>query len=633
MFYSLGVCGFLLSCANIGRPDGGPFDEMPPKLVSSNPKPEELNVSRTRIVLDFDEFIKLEKANEKVVISPPQIQQPEIRPNGKRISINLADTLKANTTYTIDFSDAIVDNNEGNPMGNFSFTFSTGNAIDTMEVSGTVLDASNLEPIKGMSVGLHRNLADTAFTKLPFDRVAITDSRGHFIIRGIAPGKYRLFGLQDMDQNFAFTQKSEALAFNDSIITPVFERRMRQDTVWKDTITVDTIIEREYSHYLPDDLILRAFKEETYSQYLIKNERLTPQKFSLYFAEKADTLPTLKGLNFDDHDAFIIDKSIGNDTIHYWVRDSLLYKQDTLSVSLQYLYTDTLGLLIPRTDTLNMAVRGVKNKETAEKKKRKGKEEEGDKPETLFLKPQVYCPGQMDVYDYIYWVFEEPLAGYSKEMIHLRQKKDTLWHDIPYEFEHDPIDIKRFNLYYEWEPATEYQLQVDSTAFYGLYGLHTDKSEQNFKTRALDEYAELFFNIEGADSIAFVELLDTQDKVVRKIYVENERADFYYLKPGKYGARLINDSNGNGVWDTGIYEKGEQPEEVYYYPQITELKAIFQIVQNWDLKAKPLDKQKPNELKKQKPDEERKKKIRERDRSQNNNNSGNNLSMPPIQGF
>ena len=136
------------------------------------------------------------------MVSPPQLQQPEIKPGGKRITVNLLDSLKPNTTYTIDFSDAIVDNNEGNPLGNFAFTFSTGASIDTMEVSGTLLEASDLEPIKGMLVGLHSNLNDSAFTKLPFDRVARTDSRGHFTIRGIAPGKYRIFGLMDADQNF-----------------------------------------------------------------------------------------------------------------------------------------------------------------------------------------------------------------------------------------------------------------------------------------------------------------------------------------------------------------------------------------------------------------------------------------------
>ena len=165
------------SCASMGTPDGGPYDEMPPKFVRSTPRLHEINAKNQKIELEFDEFIKLEKAAEKVVVSPPQLEQPEIKVVGKKVVVELIDTLKDATTYTIDFSDAIVDNNEGNPMGHFTYSFSTGTSIDTMEVSGTVLNAADLEPIKGIQVGLHKNLNDSAFTKLPFDRVSRTDSR------------------------------------------------------------------------------------------------------------------------------------------------------------------------------------------------------------------------------------------------------------------------------------------------------------------------------------------------------------------------------------------------------------------------------------------------------------------------
>ena len=608
------VIAALYSCASIGRPDGGPLDETPPRFIGSTPAAGALNNTKTKVSLSFDEFIKLEKANEKVVISPPQVQQPEIKASGKKISVNLLDSLKPNTTYTIDFSDAIVDNNEGNPLGNFAFTFSTGSAIDTMEVSGTLLEASNLEPVKGMLVGMHSNLSDTAFTKLPFDRVARTDSRGHFTIRGVAPGKYRIFGLMDADQNFAFSQKSEALAFNDSLVIPRWEERIRQDTTWVDSLTIDTVVERKYTYYLPDNVILRSFKEDLISQYLVKNERLTPEKFTLYFAAKADTLPVLKGLNFDERDAFIIEKNLTNDTIHYWVKDSLLYKQDTLSLSLNYLYTDTLNQLVPRTDTLNLVAKTVKKAVDEPKKKKKKKGEEEEPEPTKFLHVSTYIPSTMDVYDYISLSFDEPIASFDSAAIHLKQKVDTLWEDIPFTFEQDSLQLRKYNLYYEWEPTREYEFSVDSTAFHGIYGLFTDKIKQNIKVRSLEEYGAIYFNVSGCDSIAFVELLDTQDKVVRKVPVVNGQADFYFLNPGKYCARLINDTNGNGVWDSGEYETKRQPEMVYYYPQILEPKANWEVEQTWDVKALPLDKQKPDELKKQKPDEDKKKKDRNNNR-------------------
>ena len=157
-------------CASMGSPDGGPYDEMPPKFLRSTPALRGVNVEDQKIELEFDEFIKLEKAAEKVVVSPPQLEQPEIKVVGKKVVVELLDTLKEATTYTIDFSDAIVDNNEGNPMGHFTYSFSTGASIDTMEVSGTVLNAADLEPIKGIQVGLHRNLNDTAFSNRLKDR-------------------------------------------------------------------------------------------------------------------------------------------------------------------------------------------------------------------------------------------------------------------------------------------------------------------------------------------------------------------------------------------------------------------------------------------------------------------------------
>lgn len=602
----------MYSCANIGNPDGGAYDETPPKFLKSTPAMGALNNTRKKVTLEFDEYIKLEKASEKVVVSPPQIEMPDIKQNGKHITIDLKDSLKANTTYTIDFSDAIVDNNEGNPLGNFAFTFSTGAEIDTMEVSGILLEASNLEPVKGMLVGLHSNLTDSAFTKLPLERVARTDSRGHFTIRGIAPGTYHIFGLQDMDQDFAFSQKSEALAFNDSVIIPRFEERMRYDTIWQDTLTIDTIMESKYTHYLPDHVLLRSFKETNPVQYLTKSERLNAHKFTLYFTAPADTLPTIKGLNFNEEDAFLIEKSLKNDTINYWVKDSLLYKKDTLSMSVDYLYTDTLGKLVPRTDTLYMATKKYKGGGEQPKKKKKKKD---DEPEpTVFLTVSVDAPSAMDVYKNIRLNFDEPVASFDSAAIHLEQKVDSLWKDVSFAFQQDTSQLRSFELVTNWEPGQEYKFRVDSTAFHGLYGLFTDKIEQSFKVRSLEEYGAIYFNIAGADSIAFVELLDGQDKPIRHAKVVDGQADFYYLNPGKYYARLVNDTNGNGVWDTGSYAEKRQPEMVYYYPQELELKANWELEQDWNVTAVPLDKQKLDNLKKQKPDEDKKKQNRNRDR-------------------
>lgn len=634
-----GIVAILYSCASVARIEGGPIDETPPRFLGSTPPPGALHIKKKKIVIAFDEFIKLDKPNEKIVISPPQGQQPEIKANGKKVSISLQDSLKANTTYTLDFADAIQDNNEGNPLENFFFSFSTGENLDSMAVAGTLLNAANLEPVKGMLVGLHSNLADSAFTTLPFERLGRTDSRGRFSIRGVSPGKYHIFALQDADQNFAFTQPAEIIAFNDSIIIPDMEECMHPDTVWVDSLTIDTIVDHKYTHFLPDDVLLRSFKEIHFSQRLAKSERLTPEKFSLYFTAPADSLPLLKGLNFDERDAFVIEQTTGrNDTLHYWLKDSLIYRQDTLRMSLTYLYTDSLKQLVPRTDTLNLLskltykklqkqkqeAREAKQKEL--EKRRKKKSGEPDKPDTEFLPVDVYAPSSMDVYDYITLSFTEPLASMDTAAIHLKQKVDSLWKDVPFDLARDSIDLKRYNVSAEWQPGKSYAFEVDSAAIHGLYGLFTDKIKKEFKVKKQEEYGQIFFNVQGADSLAFVELLDGQDKVLRTVRAVNGKADFYFLNPGKYGARLINDTNGNGVWDTGSYAGKRQPEMVYYYPMILELKANFDLTQEWNVLEKPLDKQKPEELKKQKPDEDKKNRNKnsKNDRNKHDGNSGSN---------
>lgn len=616
------------SCASMGTPDGGPYDELPPKFVGSNPGLHAINAKSNKLELEFDEFIKLEKAAEKVVVSPPQLEQPEIKVVGKKVVVELLDTLKDSTTYTVDFSDAIVDNNEGNPMGHFTYSFSTGASIDTMEVSGTVLNAADLEPIKGIQVGLHKNLNDSALTTLPFDRVSRTDSRGHFIIRGVAPGKYRIYALMDGNQNYLYDSKTETVAFSDSIIIPSMMPATRQDTIWKDTLTIDTIKTVGYTRFMPDDIILRAFKEENTRQYFSRSQRDKENHFILKFSAKADTLPTLTGLNFDAKDAFIIEPNEGNDSICYWIKDSLVYQMDTLAVQMDYLYTDSLEQLVPKRDTIYLANKITREqreklakKEAEEKEKeRKKKEKKGEKIEEekpSFLTMNVDAPSAFDINQNIVLSFEEPVAKIDTSAIHMSVKVDTVWQETPFLFVADSVQPRKYNLLAEWEPEKEYQLKIDSAAIVGLYGLHTNKVEQTVKVKKLDEYGTLLFNMEGAPSTSIVELLDNSGKVLRQQRITSENtADFYYLAPNtKFYIRLFNDRNGNGKWDTGNVKEGIQPEEVYYFPKVWEMKANFEFEETWNIHAVPVDKQKLDEIKKQKPEETKKVQNKNKERA------------------
>ena len=344
----------LTGCARMGQPDGGWFDETPPHVVETSPKDQSTNVNQRTITILFDEFIKLDNPTEKVVISPPQIEAPEIKGAGRRIIVELKDSLKPNTTYTVDFSDAISDNNEGNPLGNYTYSFSTGEHIDTMEVAGYVVEAENMEPIKGILVGLYDNLADSAFTTLPMLRVARTDSRGYFIIKGVAPGNYRIYALQEADGDYVHSQKSEKIAFSHDIITPSFKPDVKQDTLWRDSLHIADIIPTNYTHFLPDNIVLRAFTEEQTDRYFLKNERKQADNFTLFFTYGNPQMPEIEGLNFDERDAFLLEASEQLDTLRYWLKDTLLINQDSLRMQLRFLATDSTGILETKTDTITV---------------------------------------------------------------------------------------------------------------------------------------------------------------------------------------------------------------------------------------------------------------------------------------
>ena len=285
IFFILHSSFFILSCARMGNPDGGWYDDTPPFVVSATPADGATDVKAKKVIINFNEYIKIENAQEKVIVSPPQLEQAEIKAAGRRIIVELKDTLKENTTYTVDFSDAITDNNEGNPMGSYTYSFSTGNHIDTLEVSGYLLNAEDLEPVKGVLVGLYPyDVPDSAFRHEAMMRVSRTNGSGQFTIKGVADGKYRAFALKDADGDFVFGQKSELIAFSHDSIVPSWKPDTRQDTIWRDSLHIANIKPVPYTHFLPDDVTLLCFQEPQTDRYLVKTERDTPGKIGLYFS-------------------------------------------------------------------------------------------------------------------------------------------------------------------------------------------------------------------------------------------------------------------------------------------------------------------------------------------------------------
>ncbi len=618
----------MAGCARMGQPDGGWYDDDPPKVIGCTPADQATNVTAKKITILFDEYIKLTDATNKVTVSPPQLEVPDIKATGKKIVVELQDSLIANTTYTIDFSDAISDNNENNPMGSYTYSFSTGERIDTFEVSGYVLDASNLEPIKGISVGLYSDLADSAFQTKPMLRISRTDGSGHFVIKGVAPGTYRAYALQDADGDFRFSQKSEMIGFNNQTFEPGSKPDVRTDTIWRDSLHIDGLIQVPYTHFLPDDITLLAFTHVQTDRFLIKTERAEPNKFSMFFTYGHPDLPVIKGLNFDSNEAFLVETNEKQDTIHYWLRDTTLINQDTLRMQITYQMSDSTGMLVSQTDTIEALAKTPYEKRLKAKAKEweqwkkdiEKKKKRGIDVDTIWhekpLEVKFDVPSSMDPDKRVHVEMPTPLLRCDTAAIHLYSMIDSVWYESSCSMVPIPNQMRQYELLADWRPGIEYSLEVDSAAFEDIYGKVSKAYKQGIKVKTEDEYGTLKLNISGVeDSAMVVQLLNGTDKVVKQTRVKNHAAEFRFVKPEKYYVSAFIDENGNGIWDTGSYAENRQAEAVYYYPREIECKAKWDVSQSWNVTATPIYKQKPAKITKQKPDAAKKLKNRNVERA------------------
>lgn len=294
------ISAMFYSCANRGiGPQGGPKDDKPPVVVKETPANGSVNFTGKRIEVAFNEYIQLDKVADNVLISPPQQRPPEVKAVGKHLTVTFDEDLRDSTTYTIDFGSAICDNNEKNPMKGYSFSFATGDVIDSLEISGQLLNAEDLNPVSGVIVGIHKNPDDSALSTMPFTRISKTDAEGYFTIHNIHPGSYRIYALGDVSKDYLY-QPGESLALYDSLITPVCHSETSLDTLWKDSLTVDTVVQKTETIYQPDDILLMYFKENKQRRYFQRALREEQHYFTLYFAAPQDSMPQLRLLRKED---------------------------------------------------------------------------------------------------------------------------------------------------------------------------------------------------------------------------------------------------------------------------------------------------------------------------------------------
>ena len=645
----------LMACASIGSPEGGPRDYTPPRVVKMSPESGSVNFKGQKVEITFDEIIVLKDQQKKVVVSPAPKTQPLIRTVGHKLTIEFREPLEENTTYVIDFANAIEDNNEGNQLDGYTFAFSTGEEIDTLAVSGIVLRANDLELMQHVIVGLHSNLDDTAFTNVPLERVSRTNDRGKFTLRNLKPGRYHLFALNDVDGDYRMA-RTEDIAFLDSIVVPTTSEYTSQDTVFTFDRRVDTVMTATHTLYLPNDLLLCMFNEGYRSHYVKQTGRPEANKLHVLFGAPNDTLPHLDIIRPADHarDWYRVQRTEDNDSLFYWMTDSALIKTDTVIVAMTYLRSNKNDSLEQVTDTIRFGYRKPASQVKEEEKKAKEREDrakrlaqllekqqkaaeqgkelsEGDleelkelqhvgPDETPKLKMDLSKSGSFDVGDSIILKFDTPIADIDPRGVHLEVKRDTLW--VPYPG-HTPTlrpvndcDPMRYWLPVSLQPDSTYRLTIDSAAVTSIYGLYNDKLSKDLKVKGLEEYANVYFKVNVAEG-AFVELLGSGEKIMRTATVHGGNFEFSNVPPGNYFLRLTIDSNGNGKWDTGNYLQHLQPEEVYYYPKRLKLRANWDLDEDWNIYQTALDLQKPEDIRRNKPEQSKNKLDKKQDKNKN----------------
>lgn len=613
------MASMVAACASIGRPEGGPKDEIPPEFVRSNPAPGSTKVDRSRIDIIFNENVKLEDVSNKLVISPAQTQNPGINANGRRVTVELRDSLKPNTTYTLDFSDAIRDLNEGNILDGFAMDFATGDTIDTLKVSGMLFEARNLEPAQGMVVGVYSNLSDTAVRTLPLERVAKTNQYGQFTIRNLKPGTYNIFAIDDRNHDWHW-DRSENIAFSSFTVSPSVEAVEVTDTL-RSSVGEDSIVVRTAWHYLPDDVLLTWFNENYRPQYLRDYERTDRRRVTFKFGATMDSLPDIRVVNGPLagkrlRDYSVIEAREGLDSIVYWLRDTILVNQDSLIVAANYLKTDSLEQLSMTSDTLKVFVKGIKRNKEKEKKK---KNEEADTvpPPVPLLDFKSTTTGSQELNLPLVFEAAQPVESIDSAGWRLEIAVDTLWNRIDgLQLLQDTVNLRKYSLSVPWKEGERYRFTADSLSIVSIYGEWIKDFKTEFTVKKSEEYGNISFLIPDAseipDSAALVvELLQQNDQPVQTRTADNGDVTFTFLAPGTYYARAFIDANRNGKWDTGSLADSIQPEEVYYYSKKLNLRKNWDIDQEWKLFEFPVDMQKPEEIKKNKP--------KNRDRNANRN--------------
>lgn len=561
--FIIAVAFALAACANRGiGPQGGPKDSIPPVPVRFDPEPGTLNFTGKRIEVHFDEYIQLDNIAQHLLMSPPQQTPPDVKAIGKRLTVQFQDTLRDSTTYTIDFGSAVCDFREKVPLHGFSFYFSTGPEIDTLEMCGHLYDALTLNPVKGMLVGIQNDLEDSAFTTKPFLRIARTDSAGGFCIRNIHPGTYRLYAVDDVSRDYRLTV-GEAMAFQDTAIRIL-------PSVPADTAT------------------LFLFKEEQQRLYLVRTLRDQQHRIQIFFSAPSDSLPEFSVIRPSRLNSYT-SHSAHRDTLTIWLLDSTSISEDSIFLEARYRRTDSLYNLEWCTDTLRAIWR-------APRLSAKAKEAKLREAKNRRLELKSNARNGFEIYDTIRVTCTTPIASIERDSIRLMERVDTLFKPVPFTIApYDTLPMV-FRLLADLKAGGKYELRLDSGAVHDVYGITHPATKYPLQVKVPADYSTLRVKLTPYDASARIQVLSNKDQVLRELPAAEEGAFFEYLKPDTYYLRLYLDKNGDGQWTTGCWSDKRQPEPIWYFPGKIQTKSNWDFEEEWDYTATPQTSSKPKEL-------------------------------------
>jgi hypothetical protein len=575
----IGYLSFFTSCANIGMPSGGLKDSIPPVIVRSIPDFNQINFTDQKIRLTFNEFVIIEGLSEKFVVSPPVTKKPIFRTKGKSLIIDLNEKLMPNTTYSLDFKDGVVDNNEKNPLEDLRLAFSTGSQLDSLRIVGFIKDAFTLEPVPNAYVLLYRGRSDTLVYKTRPDFVGKTDNKGFFAVTNLPADTFQVFGLSDLDNNLKFTPGADSIAFIDHLVIPSATFQPDRDTVITGN---DTLLVFGKTKFSPDPIYFLRFGEYFFDLRLDKYIHPSRKVVDLTFTQSVADTFNIEPLNFPAKPGWkYTEMSAKSDSVRIWLTDSMAYNKDTLIFKLSYIQQDSLKEYFVKNDTIRLYFTDVT---VSSKNKRKERHRIGKEENSVVLTSNTKAG--FDVYRNVTIESPEPIATLDTSKISLFEKKDTIYNTIKFKLSPDSLNKRRYNLTYPWKYGTNYRLTIDSTAIITIYSTYSQKLKADFKTQEEEYYGKIILNVTNITLPTVIQLLadEKDEKVIQSIPVSKDGlVTFKFLEPKKYLIKAIFDSNNNGKWDSGNLIKKVQPEEVMYYLSVIKVRSNWENKDNWNL--------------------------------------------------